>query len=156
MNLSKAEKLAVDLMYKHDLFRSGWHFKFDNAKRRFGCCKYGSKQITLSKHLVELNSEAQVRNTILHEIAHALTPGQHHNHVWKRKAREIGCTGDRCYSSVEVETPEAMYIAVCQGCGFTHKRHKKPNTRRRSSCGQCSGGKFNPEYEIIYTLNPDY
>ena len=107
MELKQASKLAIELIDKHGLLNRGWHFAFDRANRRFGSCQYYRKRITLSKFLTELNSEQEVRNTILHEIAHALTPGQHHNHIWRAKAKEIGCTGDRCYSSEQVARPES-------------------------------------------------
>jgi len=35
----------------------------------------------------------EVLNTIKHEIAHALTPKQHHNKVWKDCAKRIGSDG---------------------------------------------------------------
>jgi predicted SprT family Zn-dependent metalloprotease len=154
MNLHSAQTLAIDLMSKHDLISKGWRFTFDTAVRRFGCCKYYSKTITLSKALTELNSESEVKNTILHEIAHALTPGQKHNHVWRRKAIEIGCTGDRCYKSDEVEKPESKYVAFCIGCGKKHRKHRMTNSI--SSCGFCSGGKYNPNFKLDFQINPNY
>jgi predicted SprT family Zn-dependent metalloprotease len=152
MDLNKAQALANELMQKHNIKQNGWIFRFDNARRRFGCCKYRSRTITLSKYLTHLNDEKEVRNTILHEIAHALTPGHHHDWVWKAKAREIGCSGDRCYSGKSVTTPESRYIAVCSGCGHTHKRHRA--THSVSSCGFCSGGRYNPTYKLEFKLNP--
>ena len=43
------------------------------------------------------STEENVKNTLLHEIAHALA-GHEHNHdeVWKATARSIGCDGCRC------------------------------------------------------------
>jgi hypothetical protein len=72
MNLIKTEKLANELLKKHGLINKGWRFEFDNAPRRFGCCKYRSKRITLSKKLTELNDEENVLDTILHEMAHLI------------------------------------------------------------------------------------
>jgi predicted SprT family Zn-dependent metalloprotease len=154
MDLNKAHLLANYLIAKHGIGEQGWKFRFDNARRRFGCCMYRSKTITLSKYLTHLNDEKQVTNTILHEIAHALTPGHHHDWVWKAKAREIGCTGDRCYSSQTVATPESKYIAVCSGCNRVHKKHRA--VRSTSSCGHCSGGRYNPTYKLEFKLNPKY
>lgn len=150
MELKSAEQLAIQLMNQHGLIEQGWRLQFDNAKRRFGVCSYRRKIIGLSSTLVQLNDEAHVRNTILHEIAHALTPGHHHDYVWKRKAIEIGCTGDRCYSSKVVQTPPAKYEAVCVGCGHTHKRRRNVRTGQRESCGRCSGGRFNEKYILVY------
>ena len=81
MRLHDARKLALELMAEHGLTRTGrapnfgvrvWRFTFDNAVRRFGVCRYHNGTISLSRVLVKLNTDAEVRATILHEIAHAL------------------------------------------------------------------------------------
>ncbi|HYO07513.1 MAG TPA: SprT-like domain-containing protein, partial [Tepidisphaeraceae bacterium] len=81
MNLYAARLLTRSLMNQHGL--SDWRFDFDHARRRFGSCRPRQKLITLSRHLVFLNEEPEVRDTILHEIAHALTPGDGHGRRWK-------------------------------------------------------------------------
>jgi len=154
MELNEAKKLAFGLMTKHGLITNGWSFVFDDSRRRFGACNYRYKLIKLSKHLVSLNDEANVKNTILHEIAHALTPNHGHDWVWRAKAMEIGCTGDRCYDSRTIKTPELRYIAICPSCKHTHKKHRKTNSI--SSCGYCSGGKYNPTYKLEWKLNPNF
>ena len=142
-------------MAKHGLIQSNWRFEFDNARRRFGVCKYSTKIIGLSQHLVALNDEAQVKDTILHEIAHALVGPKHgHDWVWRRKAIEIGCNGERCYKSAEVATPQSKYIAECVGCKKIYKAHKKRKINR--SCKNCSGGSYNPEYKLEWKPNPDF
>lgn len=146
MKLNEARDLANDLMIKHGIAEQGWRFEFDNAKRRFGCCKYRSKTITLSVYLTELNDVRKVKDTILHEIAHALCPKQKHNEVWRRKALEIGCNGERCYNSDEVVGVRGNYIAVCVGCQKEHSRFRMP--KRISSCGYCSGGRYNPTFKL--------
>ena len=154
MEINSAYSLAIDLMAnpKHDLLSKGWSFRFDRAKRRFGCCFYSRKEITLSLELVKLNSEDEIRNTILHEIAHALVgKGHGHNWVWKMKAKEIGCTAERCYSSDKVNCVKGKYVAVCVGCGKEHYKHRKP--RRTSSCGKCSGGSYNEKYKLNWKIN---
>ena len=155
MELQHAESLAKTLMIKHNVLQRGWKFQFDNAKRRFGICKYRSKTIGLSRDLTLLNKLEEVQDTILHEIAHALVgPNHGHNVVWKEKAYEIGCRPVRCYSNSNVNTPEAKYEAKCVGCGKTHKKHRKP--KRISSCGKCSGGRFNHEYKLEFYENVNY
>src|SRR5690606_36848092 len=103
MKIEMAEALAKELMQTYKL--DDYSFQFDASVRRFGYCNNHTKIISFSKHLTELNSEDQVKSTILHEIAHALTPGCGHNEVWKRVARAIGDDGERCYDSDLVETP---------------------------------------------------
>jgi len=150
MILHDAKYLAIQLMAVHDLFDTGWSFEFDGAKRRLGCCNFTHKRISLSKHVVLLNDENIIRNTILHEIAHALVGRNHgHDSIWRQKALEIGCDGNRlCGNSVRVE---GKYKAECGSCGriiFTHRIKKKS-----ASCGICSGGTYNATYKLDFKLN---
>ena len=148
MLLSQARTLANELMTKHGLIEKGWRFEFDHAKRRFGCCHYGTRTISLSRALVELNTEARVQNTILHEIAHALVGHGHgHDNVWKRKALEIGCDGNRCYSAENTQVVRGNLEAVCPKCGHVHRKFKQP--KRESSCGKCSNT-FDRERLLIF------
>lgn len=132
MNTEDCKKLSINLLKKHKL--SDWKFSLGNASKQFGVCKYKEKTITLSKKLVELNNEEQVVDTILHEIAHALCPKQHHNEVWRQTAISIGCNGQRTYSNEEVVMPDKKYKATCPTCGRIIKRYKKS----KISCGKCS------------------
>ncbi len=132
MDLKTTQELAIQLMTLHGLTQKGWIFEFDNSKVRFGVCRYRRKLISLSKTLVELNDEYEVKDTILHEIAHALTPGAHHGWAWQQKCIEIGARPNRCYTSVEVNTPSLRYQFKCV-CGTLHQRAKKPSDRK-SAC----------------------
>lgn len=125
MNLLQAQQLANQLMNQYGLLDKGWRFEFDTAKRRFGVCRYHSKRIGLSQPLTSANDEVRVKDTILHEIAHALTPGHGHDSVWKAKCREIGCSDERCFTSEDTNLIAGKYRAVCGGCGKTHNRHKR-------------------------------
>ena len=151
MKLNEARDLAIQLMNKHGITQQGWSFEFDNAKRRFGCCKYRLKKITLSVYLTELNKLEDVKNTILHEIAHALCPREGHSPIWRAKAIEIGCDGNRCYSSNEVETVKGNYTATCVGCNKEFSRFRY--TTKSQSCGNCSGGRYNPQYKLVWVKN---
>lgn len=130
MTLKDAEYLAFALMEYHGLHRDGWTFEFDRAKRRNGCCSWGDRKIYLSRYYVTLNDESLVRDTILHEIAHALTPVQrtrngrgrwdHHGPAWKATAVRIGARPIRCKSADEVKSmPVApgKYQVKCKHCG---------------------------------------
>ncbi len=155
MELQQTAYLAGQLMEQHGLFETGWKFVFDNSKRRYGQCRHRSKQIGVSKHLSLLNDEASVRDVILHEIAHALVGiGHGHDTIWKAKAREIGCDGQRCYDSKTTTLVEGKYIAVCCGCGRKHSKHRKTN--KNHSCGYCSGGSYNESFKLNFELNRIY
>lgn len=140
----------------------GYSFKFDHAKRRFGCCNYRKQQITLSKHLCEVNPHQlnlKIKDTILHEMAHAFSfniygsAGRGHGRKWQSIAKQIGSDGKRCYSDADfggIEMPESKYTLTCNTCGNTRNMHRRP--KRRYSCGQCSD-KFDPEYLMELVQN---
>lgn len=152
MNLSEAASLARGLMNDHGL--GHWTFEFDRAPRRFGACHGRLRKISLSEYLVRLNEEDQVRNTILHEIAHALTPNERgHGPQWRRKCIEVGIRPDRCYSRAVTRVPRGSWVGICPGCGKQSHMFKKPKARR--SCGRCGGRRFSERFEIIWT-NPGF
>jgi len=98
MELSGVRLLADRLLNKHELLEKGWRFSFDRAKRRAGSCKFSKKEITLAKAYAEQEDFKEIKNTILHEIAHALVGPRHgHNKIWRQKALEIGCDAERCH-----------------------------------------------------------
>jgi SprT protein len=133
MNLNDARKLARQLMQEHGV-PAEWTFQFDRSKVRFGKCNYGRKEISLSRYLVELNDEPEVRETILHEIAHALLPrGAGHGPKWRALAGSIGCQAKRCYGE-EVTRPTPKYKGTCPKCRRVIHRHR----RTVVACGRCS------------------
>jgi len=146
MQIFDAAELARRLMNQHGL--TEWGLIFDNAKTRAGVCRAASEQIGLSRPLTLLHSEAEVRDTILHEIAHALVGAEHHHdEVWEAKAKEIGCSGERCVSSSQGRLP-GDWEGRCPA-GHAYTRHRKPT--RVVSCSQCSPA-FDPEVVIEWTF----
>jgi predicted SprT family Zn-dependent metalloprotease len=145
MTLNQAQELARDLMRRHKL-PPDWSFTFDNSRVRFGKCNYHKKQISLSKYLVELNGEDGVRDTILHEIAHALAPrGAGHGPAWKSLAMSIGCNGRRCYGQ-EVTRPAPKYRGTCPACKQVIYRYR----RTVVACGRCAPV-FDPKYLFVWS-----
>jgi predicted SprT family Zn-dependent metalloprotease len=135
MNLLHAQQLAIQLMDEHGLLDKGWSIEFDTAKSRFGSCRYRSRVIGLSKPLTMANDLVQVKDTILHEIAHALVGvGHGHDNVWKRMCVAIGAKPERCYSAEDTNLIAGKYRAVCGGCGEVYSRHKRVPTDRRHAC----------------------
>jgi predicted SprT family Zn-dependent metalloprotease len=159
MKLIEIKHLAIDLMDRHGLTSQGWYFEFDNAKNRAGVCRFNRKVIGLSRVLMPHMKPEKIKDTILHEIAHALVGARHgHDRVWQRKALEIGCNADRCWThndlnegSAEVLAKQSKYTLTCPSCGQEHGMHRKPKAKR--SCGKCSGGRYNPKYKMVVTQN---
>ena len=132
MDLGEAERLGRRLMAEHGL--RGWTLVFDRAKQRAGICRYGRKEIGLSAALTALHPEDEVRDTILHEIAHALAGPRHgHDEVWRATARRIGCSGQRCTSSDAPRVP-GDWVGTCPA-GHRVTRHRRPE--RPASCPTC-------------------
>jgi SprT protein len=133
MKLKEAEKLASELMTLHNISQS-WSFRFDSSKVRFGKCDYRKREITLSWRLVELNNEFEVRDTILHEIAHVLAPrGSGHGPAWRAVARAIGCNAKRCFGE-EVKRPKPKYKGTCPSCLKVVYRHRRVTI----ACAKCT------------------
>ena len=176
---SKVQDMALELMEKDFEVRGrvfnmnelGWRFSFSTHKSRFGQCSFRrvgfgdnrsitNKRLYLSQWLIQNSSKtfAEWKNTMLHEIAHAID-GEiryttNHDYRWKSIALAIGCDGKRC-SSAEIDARASKYTLVCPNCGKETASHKKK--RRLSACGQCcrdyNNGKFSMEFKLIQEQN---
>ena len=134
MDLDQAKILANDLMNLYGL--SDWTFKFNNSKRQLGVCKGGIKQIEVSSHYVYQNTEAHVKDTILHEIAHALVGVEHgHDDVWKKMCVRVGCLPKACDETAIL--PKGAWQARCPGCMTLFNRHRKPARLTGLYCKKC-------------------
>lgn len=134
--------MARALMAEHGL--SDWTLVFDRAKRRAGICRYDRRQIGLSAPLTRLHDEADVRDTVLHEIAHALVGARHgHDAVWRATALRIGCSGERCVSR-EAPELEGAWVGEC-AAGHRVTRHRRPD--RPAACRRCG-----PSFDLAHLL----
>ena len=109
-----------------------YYFQFDNAKRRAGCCDYRYKRIQLSKYFTEHNSNQQIINTILHEVAHALAgPRAGHGLKWNETFMKLlikynqPLDVSRCYNSRKVKMPKGKHVLECENCKIPHYRIRK-------------------------------
>lgn len=134
MDLSAALAMGRELLDGHGL--GSWSIELDRAKTRAGSCRSRTRTITLSRHLTELHSAAEVRETVLHEVAHALVGVRHgHDAVWRAKAIELGCSGERCLST-DAPRVEAPWTGTCPR-GHVVTRHRRPT--RVGLCTRCPG-----------------
>lgn len=164
MDLQKAQDLCLQLMDKHGLTKEkGWSFKWINSKRAAGRCLSKRKmgiwiggEIMLSTFVTQYHSEEKVLDTILHEIAHGLTPGHHHDYVWRMKAIEIGCNGQRCYDvsdSNELEEAHKATAKIIGTCPLCDRKWYQSRMPKRNQWCKCAGRRFRQEEKIVYVEN---
>ncbi len=145
MDLNDAAAIGRRLLDEHGL--TDWALVFDRAKRRAGICRSGRKEIGLSAPLTSLHPEDEVRDTLLHEIAHALVGPQHgHDAVWRAIAVRIGCSGLRC-SSEDAPAIDGDWVGVC-AAGHRVTRHRRPE--RPAACRRCSP-RFDQAHLLTWT-----
>jgi predicted SprT family Zn-dependent metalloprotease len=108
MNTDNARLLANELIDKtfvvggHEVCarKLGFRFGWMNSERTLGQCNYKNKLIRLSKNYVLRNSEELVKDTILHELAHAFNwhiyKGKGHGKSWRFCCVQVGAKPDRC------------------------------------------------------------
>ena len=124
--------LAHSLLAEHGL--QNWRIRFDHARRRAGLCNFSKKTISLSRHYAREATMEHITDTILHEIAHALVGPRHgHDAVWRRKARNIGCSAMRCH---DLTFTKARWVMTCPNGCFTVERHRRKSGLVCKSCRQ--------------------
>ena len=89
--LVEVAREARALMDEHGLHE--WTFRFSAARGRLGECRERERLIRLSRRHAVNGGPREVRDTILHEIAHALAGAKaRHGPAWKAVARRLGAT----------------------------------------------------------------
>lgn len=152
MNLDRAEELVKKHLALNGLV--GWRVGFNRSKKVFGQCFYNSRKILLSAILVKLNTEGEVLMTILHEIAHALAPGDNHGNEWASQCHKLGIFPARCYDAPHrsVVRPVPKYILACPSCAREFPYFRK--TTRTMVCSNCcknlGNGKYDERFKLVY------
>lgn len=80
------------------------------------------------------SSEYHIRQTVIHEVAHALTPGKNHGPEWVKMARTLGYDGGRLFTDAQY-IPAPKLVAQCPGCGWHYGRQRQPKRRPQCWCG---------------------
>lgn len=127
-----------------------YHLRINASKRTLGSCNRRERLITVSKWHIQGSSEDSLRDTILHEFAHALAYARHgnkawnHGPLWKEACGDLGANPNRIsYQAYDVERPPAKYTLRCPQCGIEDRRHRM-SRGAKYSCVRCGS-----EIEII-------
>ncbi len=139
-SLQEVEATAKRLLDEHQatgVVDRRWTFGFDLATSRAGVCRYREQRIDLSVSYCLAAGRAEIEDTILHEIAHAIVGPQHnHDAVWQATARQIGCVGERCH---RVQHSAPKWIGEC-GCGQQWFRQTLQRRMMHNRiCAKCRG-----------------
>lgn len=136
MDLNRAELLAKDLIDEHINRRiteyGYWTFEWSDRKSFLGQCNYTTNTISLSRPHTIVNNEISVRDTILHEVAHALTKGDGHGRQWKLMAQRLGANPSRTNIA---ELSRGKYYIQCEPCNYKHEFYRLP--KRTYLCVHC-------------------
>lgn len=140
------QQQILQKMQEHGLVE--WRYVRNNRlSQTAGRCKRYSRVIELAGWFLDNNTEDEIMETLLHEIAHALTPGHGHDRVWKLKCIEIGGKGLTYYNqgdrnvvnpNKERTRSSKTYRVECQGCGYDfpfYTRKRKSNNLTHTGCG---------------------
>jgi SprT-like family len=114
----------------------GWNLKKDHAKTRLGQTNFTRKHISISSYFLRGSScdHKAIRNTVLHEISHALVGMKNgHNKIWKEMAISIGCDG-KVYQKMDAPPPN--YLLHCSNKCFQKEYYRKPKNEGKI-CSNC-------------------
>lgn len=114
-----------------------WALDTDRRATRAGACYESKKTIVLSVNMLRNPSisVSDVRNIVLHEIAHALVGVIHkHDEVWREKAIEIGSDGKQFHSLV-FTYPKAR--VQCSGCYKSKVLYRLRKSWFKKVCSKC-------------------
>lgn len=146
VTIERAEQLIRAEMEKHGLFGRGWSYAIERRRSRFGVADFAKQELRFSAPCIAVNPEAELLDTIWHEIAHVLAGLKAgHGLLWKIQARALGARPETCCGK-NVVAPDMKYHAICPKCGHRHTRERLPTSRDRrtkerkpysASCGWC-------------------
>lgn len=136
MDLNAAREIVSHLMELH--LSEEWTAEYDQSLRHAGTCNGVTRVLTFSLKIAEHVPESEFIDTVVHEIAHALTPGHKHDAVWKRTARSLGGSGERL-SSVKLPSEIYSWVGKCSNGVHTFQYQRKPKYVDNGVC-KCGKG----------------
>jgi hypothetical protein len=155
--LREIDRWIHDTVEKH--LGIHWKVKYTKAKKSFGTCssrrKYTKKDllatinneeipqpietvgtIKLSLYHIDQHDFAEIKDTVLHEIAHALVGTKEgHNKKWKAACVKLGCRPEKA-ARVSMKTPYAIKYE-CPKCGNVAYAHRRYSKYAKYNCGHC-------------------
>jgi predicted SprT family Zn-dependent metalloprotease len=114
-----------------------WRVVYDSARTRAGQCDFGNRTLSFSCNLVKRGTAAEMREIVLHEIAHGLAGLNHgHDHRWRRIAVRIGCTSGKRCPNFQLAKPRWL-LCCSRGC-WQVPRFKRSMSQLKQKCTECN------------------
>jgi hypothetical protein len=143
MTVSKKE--AIELFHESmreairitgaQLYTAGWSIDFNRRKRSIGLCRYDTKTIEISEHYLAVNTVDQIKETITHEIAHAIAGyAAGHGPKWKATHSALGGNAKRVATGDDSNRIAAAYKLVNSLTGDTVAEYFRKPRRDFSRC----------------------
>lgn len=117
-----------------------WRVQFSpNMGRRLGTCNYAKQLIRLNYRLLAGGTEAEVMDTIYHEVAHAVARDRYgaaikpHGAEWKKIARELGATPRATVPLREGDAGSRAAGLASSSPKRTRRRNRQPSQQATAS-----------------------
>jgi len=151
-DLGDVRALAESMMAEH--LDANWTFRFSSARATSAVCHSDIHQISMSRWHAFAADEYTLRNTMLHEIAHALIPyvfreprSEDHGDRWANLATSLGCN---LYWG-----HDPFFVARYRGlCVAGHRFWWQARLAGARYCGKCNSADQFDVTSIIFQFGP--
>lgn len=134
MQYSKTRIIELTRKEMERVGLTGWHVTTSNKKSVYGITYHDEKKIEISLPLANASDEESLKETILHEIAHALCSSKvNHGKVWRETYQRIGGNLDHVDHSLDREKLNNWSRRCPNHC----KKFSGVIKRTRATCPRC-------------------
>lgn len=139
--------------YINKVWLYNWKIKVsEKQKRSLGLCDQTNKELRFSKFLIENETELEIKNTLIHEVAHAMVGNKEwHWRKWIEMAKFLWLKNPKTYNT-SAKQPPWLYIMQCPNCKEEisyFKKVKKTWKGCLNCCVKFNYWKFDKKFEFI-------